>query len=51
MMRELEAEELESVGGGILPLLAALGFVWYQAPQIQSFFQGYFDGVGSVKPK
>lgn len=44
-MRELNIAETEAASAGLLPLLAVLGFVWYEAPNIESAFNGFFDSM------
>lgn len=44
-MRELNSCEIENVGGGIIPVLVALGFVWYEAGHIEDFANGFLDGA------
>lgn len=44
-MVELETDDLAQVSGGLIPLAVALGFVWYQADNIRSAMDGFFDGA------
>lgn len=45
-MRTLDATEVNSVSGGVIPvLIAILGFEWYEAGHIRSFMDGFLDGA------
>lgn len=44
-MVELEPENLPQISGGVIPFAVALGFVWYQADNIRSCMDGFFDGA------
>lgn len=45
-MRTLEATEVNSVSGGMLPvLIGILAFEWYEAGHIRSFMDGFLDGA------
>lgn len=44
-MRELKSVEVQDVSAGLYPVLVGLGFVWYEADNIQSFVNGFFDGL------
>jgi hypothetical protein len=43
-MNTLNDDEAESVGGGLIYLLATLGFVWYEAPHLREFADGFMEG-------
>lgn len=45
-MREMIDTEVQSVSGGVIPLLAVLGFVYYERENISDFFEGAFEGYG-----
>lgn len=47
-MRIIENHEVEQVSGGVLPALAVLGFVAYNAEKIESFVEGFFDGLSEA---
>ncbi len=45
-MRNLTSAEVSATTGGILPiLLGILAFEYYQANNIQSMFEGFFDSM------
>lgn len=44
-MRDLHVDEIRAVAAGVLPLLATLGFVWYEADHIEEFVEGFFHGL------
>lgn len=44
-MRELNSADTQAVSGGLFPLIAVLGFVWYEAPNIQFAVNGFFDSM------
>lgn len=48
-MRAIEINEVEQVSGGILPALVVLGFVAYNADKIESFVNGFFDGLSEAR--
>jgi hypothetical protein len=48
-MRAIESNEVEQVSGGILPALIVLGFVAYNAEKIESFVNGFFDGLSESR--
>ena len=43
-MNTLNDSEAESVGGGLIYLLATLGFVWYEASHLREFADGFMEG-------
>ena len=43
-MRDINACEASSVGGGLIPAIAVLGFVYYERENIRDFVEGYFEG-------
>lgn len=45
-MRELSDMEVGNISGGVIPLLAVLGFVYYERENISDFFEGAFEGYG-----
>jgi len=47
-MRELSSAEAMDISGGIIATaayVAVLAFVWYEAPHIQEFMEGFYDGA------
>lgn len=46
IMRELSDMEVGNISGGVIPLLAVLGFVYYERENISDFFEGAFEGYG-----
>jgi len=44
-MRELTSLDTQAVSAGLVPLLVVLGFVWYEAPNIESAVNGFFDSM------
>lgn len=43
-MHNLDTDQIEAVAGGVLPLVAALAFVYYEREHIGDFFEGAFEG-------
>lgn len=48
-MRTIDSYEVEQVSGGVLPALIVLGFVAYNADKIESFVNGFFDGLSEAR--
>jgi hypothetical protein len=45
-MRDLTSTEVAVISGGIVPiLLGVLAFEWYEANNIKSAFDGFFDAM------
>lgn len=47
-MTELTQSELDNVAGGLLPLLAVLGFVYYERQNIRDYAEAYFEAYDTT---
>ena len=47
-MKELSLDQINDVSGGVLPLLGALAFVYYERNEIADFVSGALDGFNGT---
>ncbi len=47
-VKELSLDQINDVSGGVLPLLGALAFVYYERNEIADFVSGALDGFNGT---
>lgn len=47
-MKELSPDQINDVSGGVLPLLGALAFVYYERNEIADFVGGAMNGFNGT---
>jgi hypothetical protein len=47
-VKELSLDQINDVSGGVLPLLGALAFVYYERNEIADFVNGALDGFNGT---